>query len=61
MTFANAGDLITTTTKVSANAVRDYDIIDLGYSTNLAKSGIAVRVTGTFENLKPTLSGGDKN
>ena len=53
---AVAGDLITTTNKVTAREVKDCDIIDLGYSTNLVKTGVAYKVTEsfTFTGGKPT-------
>ena len=53
-TLAKRGDLITLDRKVTARDVAGLDVIDLGYSTNLVKTGVAVKVTGTFENLKPT-------
>ncbi len=43
--LAQKGQLITSDTRVSASDVSGYDIIDLNYSTNLAKSGVAVKVT----------------
>ena len=46
----NSGQLITSDTRVSASDVSGYDIIDLNYSTNLAKAGVAVKVA----NAKPT-------
>ena len=40
-----AGALITSVTKVNTAQVRGYEVIDLNYSTNLVKSGIAYQVT----------------
>jgi len=56
--LAKAGDLITTVSKVSKSQVSDYAVIDLGYSSNLVNAGVATKVTGTFEKLKPSNSGG---
>ncbi len=56
--LANAGNLITTESKVSKSDTTGYAIIDLGYSSNLVNAGVATKITGTFEKLKPTLSGG---
>ena len=43
-TLAKRGDLITWDKKAVARDVADCAIIDLGYSTNLAKTGVAIKV-----------------
>ncbi len=55
------GALITTVSKVSKSQVSDYAVIDLGYSSNLINAGVATKVSGTFEKLKPSNSGGGTN
>ena len=45
-----SGALITHDTKISKATANGYAVIDLGYSTNLVKSGIAVKVASTGEN-----------
>lgn len=47
VTLASAGDLITYNTRVSASDVSHLNVIDLNYSTNLVKSGVAVAVSKT--------------
>ena len=49
-TLAERGDLITWDRKVTAREVAGLDVIDLGYSTNLAKTGVAVKVTSSATN-----------
>ena len=55
----SAGDLITITSKVTTRNVSACDVIDLGYSTNLVKSGVAYKVADSafsFTGNKPTKS-----
>ena len=52
-TLANMGNLITLDRKVTTREMTDFHIIDLGYSTNLAKTGVAVKVSAsTVQNNK---------
>ena len=48
VTVASANDLITwSDKKITSAQAKDYDVIDLGYSTNLAKSGVAIKVSSS--------------
>ena len=46
-TLAKEGQLITWDKKVTTRDVAGLNVIDLGYSTNLAKAGLAVKVSST--------------
>ncbi|MBR4152617.1 MAG: hypothetical protein IKT98_06610 [Selenomonadaceae bacterium] len=53
ITVAGAGDLITwSDKKVSSSQAKEYAVIDLSYSTNLAKSGVAVNVSSKNDKAK---------
>ena len=58
-TIAKAGDLITRESKISKSAADGYAVIDLGYSTNLVKAGVAYKVANsTALPTKPSATNG---
>ena len=61
-TLAKQGELITWDKKVTARDVAGLNVIDLGYSTNLAKTGLAVKVSSTATGATlPSSSGSNSN
>ena len=61
---ASPGELVTTTDKISktiAQSAKDYAILELGYSTNLANSGVAKKFSNYTFNSGGTISEKDKS